>query len=165
MPTPTIELEGRCVKEPKCGTDRNGNPYIFVRVACSDSRKTDTGWETMRELFVDVEWFRCDKTMRIPQVGDFVRVFGRMYETTREHEGIKYRDVKCDAYWFKAYERKQPSTTQGWGGIVEQHEQQQAQQQRTQQSPPQPPQQQSQASASTPPADLWGGFGNEDPPF
>lgn len=138
MPTPRAELVGRCVKEPRMGKDKNGKPYIFVRIACSDSHKDQNDqWVTDRELFVNVQWFGADTTMRIPQVGDPVRTFGRMYETVDEKDGKEYRNIVCDAEFIRSWEKKQsqqgwgdqPQGQQqgGWGGMVEQAQQNQQQ--------------------------------------
>lgn len=112
MPTPRAEIIGRCVKEPYKGTDKKGNPYLFVRVATSDSHKDGDEWITDRQLFVDVRLFNADPGMRIPEVGDTVRAFGPIYENVREREGKSYKDILCRA----EYLRSVPKRQQGGGG-------------------------------------------------
>lgn len=148
MPTPRAELIGRCVKEPRMGTDKHGKPYIFVRIACSDSHKDENGqWVTLREVFINVQWFGADTTMRVPQVGDPVRAFGRIYETVDEKDGKEYRNIVCDAEYVRSWEKKQSQQGWGnqqqgqqsqgsWGGIVEQSKQQGQQAQQSQSSDP-----------------------------
>lgn len=140
MPTPRAELIGPCVKEPRMGTDKHGKPYIFVRIACSDSHKDQNDqWVTDREMFINVQWFGADTTMRVPQVGDPVRAFGRIYETVDEKDGKEYRSIVCDAEYVRSWEKKQSQQGWGnqqqaqqsqgsWGGIVEQSKQQSQQQ-------------------------------------
>lgn len=119
MPTPRVELIGRCVKQPKLGTDKNGKPYMFVRIACSDSRKDEQGnWATDREMFVNVQLFGADTGMRIPDVGDTVRTFGRIYVQEDTHDGKIYHNVLCDAEFVKSWPKKQQQD--GWGNTTAQ---------------------------------------------
>lgn len=114
MPTPRAELIGRCVKEPKTGTDRNGKPYIFLRMACSDSHKDENDqWVTDRQMFVNVQLFNADTSMRIPAVGDGVRTYGRLYVTEDVADNVTYTNVNCDAEFIRSWPKKEQQS--GWG--------------------------------------------------
>lgn len=129
MATPRAEIAGRCVKEPFMGTDKNGKPYIFVRVATSDSQKDGDEWITMRELFVNVQLFNANPNMRIPEVGDHVRAFGSLFEEKTEKDGKTYLSVNCNAEYLKSYPKVKVHRQggSGWGGMVEKAKQQKAQ--------------------------------------
>ena len=129
MPVPKAEIVGRCLREPVKGTDRNGNPYIFIRVGASDWHKDDQGNPvTDRELFVNIEKFRADMNMRVPEVGDNVRAFGRLYERKDTgDDGTEYRNVVLQADFVESWPKRNQAQ-QGWGDVPQQPQQGQPQQ-------------------------------------
>lgn len=155
MPTPRTELIGRCVKEPKTGTDKKGRPYIFLRMACSDSRKDENDqWVTERQMFVNVQLFNADTSMRIPNVGDGVRTYGRLYVTEDVDDNVTYMNVNCDAEFIKSWPKKEQNT--GWGNTTAQ--------------PQDSTWGNNQNTQATAPRDPWNdapaaGSGEDEPPF
>lgn len=108
MPTPQAFIDGRAVSAARTGRGKDGTPYCFVRVACSDSRKGEDGtWYNTRSLFVDVQWWGADTGMHIPAQGDRVRAGGKLYEETEENEGKTYHKVKMVADFVRAWPKRE----------------------------------------------------------
>ncbi|PKF67657.1 hypothetical protein CXB45_11150 [Corynebacterium mastitidis] len=115
MPTPRAEIRGNAVRDAKTGTDKNGKPYLMVTVGCNDSKKAgENEWDTLRSIFISVRLFGADPTMHVPQKGDTVNAFGRLYEEqSTGKDGKEYKNIVMDAEYVRAWPRK---ANQGWGG-------------------------------------------------
>jgi single-strand DNA-binding protein len=83
---PTITLEGRAVADPELRFTPSGAAVANFRVAASESKKTDTGWEDGDKLFVNVAvWKEAGEAVaEHVRKGDKVIVTGRLYQ--REYE-------------------------------------------------------------------------------
>lgn len=117
MPVPKTEIIGNAVDNAKVGYDKNGKAYCFVRVACSDSRKLqDNSWETIREIFINVQAFGVDDQMHIPLKGDRVMAYGKIYNTEDQgNDGTVYHNTNLQADFIRAFPKQQQSQG-GFGG-------------------------------------------------
>lgn len=116
MPLPKMEIVGNALADAKTGTDKNGKPFLLVRVAASKSHKDDQGnWVTDGELFVNVSWFNARTDGHVPAKGDRVISFGEVSESRDTgKDGTEYRNFNLRAESFRSFEKRQQSG--GWSG-------------------------------------------------
>ena len=83
---PTITIDGRAVNDPELRFTTSGKAVTNFRVAASESKKTDTGWEDGDKLFLNVAvWDNAgEQVAEHVRKGDKVIVTGRLYQ--REYE-------------------------------------------------------------------------------
>lgn len=114
MPLPKSEIVGNALADARTGTDKNGKPYLMVRVACSKSKQDQQGnWETLGELFVNVSWFDARTDGHVPAKGDRVIAFGEMSESKDTgKDGTEYRNFNLRADTLRSFEKRQQSG--GW---------------------------------------------------
>lgn len=77
---PYQHFPGRLVSDPELRFTSNGKPCSTFRLACSDSRKTQTGeWETTNQLFIQVTlWGEAAEPMSYLRKGSKVTVVGKL---------------------------------------------------------------------------------------
>ena len=166
MSLPEIIVNGRAVADATEGYDRNGRRFMFVRVAASKSRKTDQNeWETVNQIFLDVQWFNAPDNVVAPEKGDAVKVVGELYQEMEEYEGQKRMRVRVNAWGMRVFRKSDqngpsqsapqvtPNTGYEWNG--------QAQQPQQPQQTQQPPQQQTLPQGDSP----WPTQDQNNPPF
>ncbi|KKO80640.1 hypothetical protein WU87_03275 [Corynebacterium minutissimum] len=166
MSLPEIIVNGRAVADATEGYDRNGRRFMFVRVAASKSRKTDQNeWETVNQIFLDVQWFNAPDNVVAPEKGDAVKVVGELYQELEEYEGQKRMRVRVNAWGMRVFRKSDqngpsqstpqvtPNTGYEWTG--------QAQQPQQPQQTQQPPQQQTLPQGDSP----WPTQDQNNPPF
>lgn len=180
MSLPEIIVDGRAVADATEGRDRNGNRYIFARVAASKSRKDERDeWQTVNEIFLDVQWFNVPEGVVAPEKGDGVRVVGELYQEMEEYQGTQRLRIRVNAWAMRVFRKRDkngpsqsapqvtPNTGYGWNGQTQQPQQpQQNMQQQTQPQPQQnmqqqPPQQQTLPQGNSP----WPTQDQNTPPF
>lgn len=176
MSLPEVIVNGRAVADATEGYDRNGRRFIFVRVAASKSRKTDHNeWETVNQIFLDVQWFNAPDNVVAPEKGDAVKVVGELYQEMEEYEGQKRMRVRVSAWGMRVFRKSDkngpsqsapqftPNTGYEWTGQAQQpQQQQQNMQQSPQQAQSQPqPQQQTLPQGDSP----WPTQAQNTPPF
>lgn len=90
---PTITLEGRAVNDPELRFTPSGQAVANFRVAASESKKTDTGWEDGDKLFVNVAVWKepAEAVAEHVRKGDKVIVTGRLYQREYETSGGEKR--------------------------------------------------------------------------
>ena len=84
---PQIAIDGRLVADPELRFTAGGKAVCSIRVAASDSKKTDAGnWETTEQIFIGVSLWEAEGEAAAEslQKGDQVLVTGRIYQ--REYE-------------------------------------------------------------------------------
>lgn len=83
---PNITIDGRLVADPELRFTQGGKAVCSLRVAASDSKKTDTGWETQEQIFIGVSLWEAEGEAAAEhlQKGDQVVVTGRIFE--REYD-------------------------------------------------------------------------------
>lgn len=118
MPLPEAKIVGNALADARTGNDKNGRPYMLVRVACSKSHKDDQdNWVTDGELFVNVSWFNARTDGHVPAKGDRVLAFGEMSESKDTgKDGTEYRNFNLRAESLRAFPKQQQSG--GWGQQV-----------------------------------------------
>jgi single-stranded DNA-binding protein len=128
MPLPKSEIVGNALADAKTGTDKNGRPYLLVRVACSKSHKDDQGnWVTDGELFVNVSWFNARTDGHVPMKGDRVIAFGELSESKDTgKDGTEYRNFNLRADVLRSFEKRQQSGGWNQGGQQQGYGQQQS---------------------------------------
>lgn len=115
MAVPKAEINGNICTDPKEGTDSKGQRYLFVRVATSDSRKDEQTqqWETLRELFVNVQAFRVSADVPSPAKGDKVVAYGKLFEEKyTTNQGEQRTNVVLNADYIKVF----PKNGGSYGG-------------------------------------------------
>lgn len=108
MPLPKTEIVGNAVSDAKTGTDKNGQRYCFVRVGCSESYTNDHGdWVNGREMFFNVQFFQAPDDLMIPNKGDKVITYGKIFQKTEElPDGRIMKNVVVDADFMKTFPKK-----------------------------------------------------------
>lgn len=175
MSLPEIIVDGRAVADATEGRDRNGNRYIFARVAASKRRKDERDeWQTVNEIFLDVQFFNVPEGVAAPAKGDSVRVVGELYQEMEEYQGTQRLRIRVNAWGMRVFRKRDrngagqsapqvtPNTGYAWNGQTQQPQQQpqQAPQQPQQQPQPQP-QQQTLPQGDSP----WPTQDQNNPPF
>lgn len=173
MSLPEVIIDGRAVADATDGRDRNGNRYIFARVAASKRRKDERDeWQTVNEIFLDVQWFNAPEGIVAPNKGDAVKVVGELYQEMEEYEGQKRMRVRVNAWGMRVFRKRDengpsqsapqvtPNTGYAWNGQTQQPQQPQQNMQQPQQAQPQP-QQQTLPQGDSP----WPTQDQNNPPF
>ena len=153
MSLPEIIVDGRAVADATEGRDRNGNRYIFARVAASKRRKDERDeWQTVNEIFLDVQFFNVPEGVAAPAKGDSVRVVGELYQEMEEYQGTQRLRIRVNAWGMRVFRKRDqngagqsapqvtPNTGYAWNGQTQQPQQapqQQPQPQQQQQTLPQ----------------------------
>lgn len=104
MSLPYIVIEGRLVADGELRFTKTGKAVLNLRVAASDSRKTDAGeWETTEQIFVNVAAFEgaealAEQALKGAKVTVAGRIYQRQYDKSDGTKGqsldIKYPMVK-----------------------------------------------------------------------
>lgn len=141
MSLPEIIVDGRAVADATEGRDRNGNRYIFARVAASKRRKDERDeWQTVNEIFLDVQWFNVPEGVVAPEKGDGVRVVGELYQEMEEYQGTQRLRIRVNAWAMRVFRKRDkngpsqsvpqvtPNTGYEWNGQAQQPQQPQQQQ-------------------------------------
>lgn len=173
MSLPEVIIDGRAVADATEGRDRNGNRYIFARVAASKRRKDERDeWKTVNEIFLDVQWFNVPDGNVAPNKGDAVKVVGELYQEMEEYEGQKRMRVRVNAWGMRVFRKRDeswpgqsnpqvtPNTGYAWTGQTQQPQQPQQNMQQPQQTQQQP-QQQTLPQGDSP----WPTQDQNNPPF
>lgn len=86
MALPQITLEGRAVADPDLKFTASGKAVCSLRVAASESKKTDAGWEDGDKLFVNASIWEASGEAVAEHIrkGDKITVTGRLF--MREYE-------------------------------------------------------------------------------
>lgn len=86
MSLPNITIEGRAVADPDLKFTASGKAVCNVRVAASESKKTDTGWEDGDKLFLNASVWDASGEAVAEHIrkGDKITVTGRLFQ--REYE-------------------------------------------------------------------------------
>lgn len=118
MPLPESKIVGNALADARTGNDKNGRPYMLVRVACSKSHKDDQGnWVTDAELFLNVSWFNARTDGHVPAKGDRVLAFGELSESRDTgKDGTEYRNFNLRAESLRAFPKRQQSGGWSQGG-------------------------------------------------
>ena len=173
MSLPEIIVDGRAVADATEGRDRNGNRYIFARVAASKRRKDERDeWQTVNEIFLDVQFFNVPEGVAAPAKGDSVRVVGELYQEMEEYQGTQRLRIRVNAWGMRVFRKRDqngpsqstpqvtPNTGYEWNGQAQQPQQPQQNMQQPQQTQPQP-QQQTLPQGDSP----WPTQDQNNPPF
>lgn len=94
---PNIVIDGRLVADPELRFTQSGKAVCSFRIAASDSKKTDTGWETLEQIFIGVSLWENEAEAAADQLqkGDQVVVSGRIYEREYDkNDGTKGRSLE-----------------------------------------------------------------------
>lgn len=94
---PTITIDGRLVADPELRFTNSGKAVCSFRVAASDSKKTDTGWETLEQIFIGVSLWEAEGEAAADQLqkGDQVVITGRLFEREYDkNDGSKGRSLE-----------------------------------------------------------------------
>lgn len=83
---PTITIDGRLVADPELRFTSGGKAVCSIRIAASESKKTDTGWEDGDKLFLGASIWESagEAAAEALRKGDKVLVTGRLFQ--REYE-------------------------------------------------------------------------------
>ncbi len=94
---PTVTIDGRLVADPELRFTQGGKAVCSLRVAASDSKKTDTGWETTEQIFIGVSLWdnEAEAAANALQKGDQVVVTGRIFEREYDkNDGTKGKSLE-----------------------------------------------------------------------
>ncbi len=100
MPLPQLTAVGNLTRDPELRFLADGTPVASLTVACSKSKKDDTGnWQTLATVYLDCNLWRADAEAAAEQLrkGDRVTVTGNLIVREWEgKDGKKGKSVEVD---------------------------------------------------------------------